>query len=166
MTLSSQTITTTAGGLIAVTSRSASEVQSVPAAEWASFAARYQQFRVRRIRMVAKTLYPANEDPVSGTAHHSALYLSDHIGTAAPATAAQVFSDEAGRVIATHKDFLYEATWLRNPNAKLWNPTSAALPAANDFSISFASATAPAMLVSNAQYSYALEWEVEFRGSQ
>jgi len=165
MTLASQVVTSTAAGLIAVTTRSASEVQSAPAAEWASFAARYQQYRVRRLRIIAKATHPADEDPVSGVAHHSALYLADHIGTSAPATAAQVLSDEAGRVIATYKDFMYEATWARNPNAKLWAPTSAVTPAANDYSISFASATAPALLASDPVFAYVLEWEVEFRGS-
>jgi hypothetical protein len=98
---------------------------------------------------------------------HSQLYVSDFIGTSVPASAAQVLSDEGSKVMCTYKPFVFEATWARNPNAKLWNPTTAAVPAANSYGIAWASNTNATLMTAAAPYfSYDVEWEVEFRGSQ
>lgn len=165
MTLSSQSSSTNAGGVILVNSTTtAALVQSQPAAEWASFAARYQQFRVRSvsIRMV-----PAFTDSQNLVVNQSQLYVADFIGTAAPTTAAQVLSDERSLMLGTHREFSFTCSWVRNPNAKLWNPTSAALPAANSFGIAFASSTVAGLLAASVvHYTFDVVWVVEFRGSQ
>jgi len=161
-TLQGGILNTGAGVVIAVTSINASQVQSAPAAEWASFAARYQQYRVRSLRVFAKATNPVELAALT----HSVIFVSDHIGSAAPTTSAQVLSDESVKIIATHRDFEYVVTWSRNPNAKLWNPTSAALPGANDFSISFATPATPPLTTATTYYSVTYEWDVEFRGSQ
>lgn len=161
ITLGSNVLATGAGTTIAVTNATSASVQA-GGVEFASFAARYQQYRVRAIRVTGKATQPVQ----SATVSHGALYRGDYIGSSAPTTAAQVFSDENVKECATHRDFSDVVTWSRNPNAKLWNPTSAAIPAANQFAWVCASATSPSLTTATTYFAYTVEWEVEFRGSQ
>lgn len=162
LTLNGLTLATGAGTSISPSVVSTSAVQVVPAAEWASFAARYQQYRVRAMRITGKSIQPVQ----TATIFHSTLYRGDYIGSASPTTPAQVFSDENVKQNATDRDFIDIVTWRRNPNAKLWNPTNAAIPAANTFGWAAASPTAPALTTATTYFAYTVEWEVEFRGSQ
>lgn len=165
MTISSNTIPTTAGGIIAVATYSNGTVQSNPATEWASFAARYQQFRVKSFTIRFLPVFPVNTG-MTATTGHSSLYVSDFIGTALPGSAAQVLADERSRVFSTSKSWSYTVTSRRNPNALLWNPTSAALPAANSMSIAFASSTVATMPVSQTMGQIDFEFIIELRGAQ
>jgi hypothetical protein len=162
MTFEPLSLTTGAGTVIAVSGFTSGNVQSFPATEWASFAARYQQYRVRALRVTGKATQPIQTTTIS----HSNLYRGDYIGTSAPTSAPQVLSDESVRINATCKDFTDVVTWSRNPNAKLWNPTSAIVPAANQFAWVCASTTTPPLTTATTYYAIVAEWEVEFRGSQ
>jgi len=162
MTFENNVLATGGGTTIPITSLTTDQVRSGPAAEWSSFAARYQQFRVRAIRIKGYTTQPVQ----TATVTHGVLFRADYLGTAVPSTAVQVFSDEACRTGATYKDFVDIVTWKLNPNAELWNPTSAAIPAANQFAWVCASATTPALTTGTTYFAYTVEWEVEFRGSQ
>jgi hypothetical protein len=162
LTLAGLTLSSSAGGQIPVKAYAASLCQSSPAAEWASFAARYQQYRVRAIRVTGKAIQPVQLSTVS----HSVLHLGDFIGSATPGTDAQVFSDENVKEIGTYQNFSYTADWKRNPNAKLWNPTSAVVPVANDYSVVVSSPAAPALAAATTYWAVSIEWDVEFRGSQ
>jgi hypothetical protein len=162
MTLSGQSFATGAGTVLPVQAYTSGEVQSLPAAEWASFAARYQQYRVRAIRVTGKATQPIQ----SATISHSVLYRGDYLGAAVPGSAAQVLSDEEVKSCGTTRDFTDVVTWKRNPNARLWNPTSAAIPTANSFAWVGASPTLPALTTATTYYALVVEWEVEFRGSQ
>jgi len=162
MTSGGSVLATGAGTVIPVTTITSSAVQSTPAAEWVSFAARYQQYRVRAIRVIGKATFPVNQAGVA----LSALYRADYIGSAVPGTNTQVLSDEQCKISATCHDFSDVVTWARNPNAKLWNPTSAAIPAANQFAWVCASPTLPALTTALTYFSLTIEYEVEFRGSQ
>jgi len=165
LTLSGQVLATGAGTAIPLTVVSGSSTEGTAptsADEWASFSARYQQYRVRAIRVVGKAVQPVQTATIS----HSDLYRADYIGTAGPASSAQVFADEMVKTNTTSRDFSHVVTWRRNPNAKLWNPTSATIPAANSFSWVCASPAAPALTTATTYYAYTVEWEVEFRGSQ
>lgn len=170
MTLSSLTQSTSAGSIVPVTtSVDTSLVQTAPAAEFASFAARYQQYRVRKCRVIVRPCYPSTiaNAGIAANESHSSLYVADYIGTATPSTAAQICSDERSVVHSTADKFTYEVTWARNPNAKLWNPTNAVIPAANTYGIAWASSTDNTLLpTSKTIFTYTVEWEVEFRGSQ
>jgi hypothetical protein len=162
LTLPALTLATGAGTSIPVTVYKSGDVQSVSATEWASFAARYQQFRVRAIRVRGKATQPVQ----LATVAHSTLYQGDFIGSSTPSTAVQIFSDEHVKETATYKDFTYVATWSRNPNAKLWNPTASTPASANQFAIAVASPATPALTTATTYYAVTEEWEVEFRGSQ
>jgi hypothetical protein len=161
------TVSSTAGSIVALdTATSAAVVQSAPATEWASFAARYQQFRVRSVRLILEPVNTVSYQATGVTVNHSSLYSGDYIGTSVPGSAAQVFSDEKARLTNTSKRLSYTVDWSRNPNAKLWNPTNAALPPANNFGIAFASSAAAELAVSYPYFTRSVEWVVEFRGSQ
>lgn len=162
MTLSNNALATNAGTAIPITSVTSGSVQSDPAAEWASFAARYQQYRVRAIRVTGKAVNPVQ----SATIVHSALYRGDYIGSSVPGSAAQVLSDEGVKTNGTDRDFTHVVTWKRNPNARLWNSTSAVIPTANQFAWVAASPPAPPLTTATTYYALVIEWEVEFRGSQ
>jgi len=162
MTLGGLFLATGAGTNIAVSSVNTGNVQSLPAAEWASFAARYQQYRVRAIRVIGKAVQPVQTAAIT----HSVLYRGDFIGTATPATPVQVLSDERVKMCGTDRDFTDVVTWKRNPNARLWAVTSAIIPAANTYSWVSASPTVPALTTATTYYALTYEWEVEFRGSQ
>jgi hypothetical protein len=166
ITLSGDVLATGAGTAIGITSVGSSTTTSgtgpTGGAEWASFASRYQQYRVRAIRITGKATQPVQTATIS----HSDLYRGDYIGTQAPGSAAQVFSDEMVKSNATYRDFTHVVTWKKNPNARLWNPTSAAIPAANTYSWVCASPPAPALTTATTYYAFTVEWEVEFRGSQ
>lgn len=154
-------LATGAGTAIPVTSYSSTDCQT-GGAEFTSFASRYQQYRVRAIRVRGKATQPVQ----LATVTHSTLYQGDYIGASGPASAAQVFSDENVRETATYRDFTYVATWSRNPNALLWNPSNAAVPLANRFAVVVASPATPALTTATTYYGVTIEWEVEFRGSQ
>jgi hypothetical protein len=166
MTVPAGQISSTAGGIITVSSFTAASVQSGPASEWASFAARYQQYRVRSVTMVMEPRFPGSGTPVTTSGSHGALYVSDFIGSATPSSAAQVLSDERSVVANTSKRIVFTVDWVRNPNAKLWNPTSAALPTANSFGIAVAGDSQSTLAASTAYFDVNVIWEVELRGSQ
>jgi hypothetical protein len=160
-------IETTAGSLVAVnTSIDSAQVQNLPATEWASFAARYQFYRVRSVKMIVFPIYPGSGSPTAGATGHSVLYVGDYLGASAPTSAAQILSDERAMLYSTSKTFSFTATWDLNPNARLWAPTNALIPTANQYGIAFASATASVLPASTNLFTYVLEWDVELRGSQ
>jgi hypothetical protein len=162
MTISGDALSTGAGVVIPVQPVPSSLVQSAPASEWASFAARYQQYRVRAIRIRGKSTQPVQTAAIT----HSVLYRGDFIGASVPGTAAQVLSDENVKEVATCKDFSDIVTWSKNPNAKLWNPTSAVIPTANTFAWVCASPATPPLTTATTYFALTVEFEVEFRGSQ
>jgi hypothetical protein len=157
----------TTNAVLTLQTISTSNVESDPATEWSSFAARYQQYRVKALSVTVYML-----DPVGYAA--TPFVFSDYIGTATPSSATQILSDERSVIRAPGGQqgstmFVYETDWSRNPNAKLWNPTSAAVPSANVYGIAFAShplASATTGGSAVLHFITTTAWLVEFRGSQ
>jgi len=155
------TLTSTGGGAIGITTL-ASDPTVGPAFEWASFSARYQQFRVRAQRIIGKALNPVNTTGLV----HSVLFRAEYIGASGPSTVPQLLADEKAQICATSKDFTDLVTWERNPNAKLWNPTSAGVPSANLMNWVCATFASTALTASTKYYQIVQEFEVELRGAQ
>jgi hypothetical protein len=156
-------LATGAGTSIPITIATSDQVRSAPASEWASFAARYQEYRVRALRILAKAVNPVQTATIS----HSSLYMGDYLGSSTPSSVAAVLSDENCIVKDTCHDFILMTDWRRNPNAKLWSSTNGTgIPAANQFSVVVCSSSTPALTTATTYYAYAVEWEVELRGSQ
>jgi len=175
LTLPGITLTTGVAGTFPLTTITAAEVQSVPATEWTSFATRYQQFRVRKIRIRLFPMQKYFTDVAVGTSGPTSGYIatcvaSDFIGSASPVSATQCLSDEGSRQFSQIDRFAMTCDWSRNPNARLWNPTSAALPTANSYGIALACISAffnqGAIVNGSVLFTGNVEWEVEFRGSQ
>lgn len=160
----SNVLSSNGANAIPVTSYTTASVQSIPAAEWASFAARYQQFRVKSISLILMPYYNTSYYVNAGPTEMVCLAIGDYLGSAVPASNTQVISDENTVFRIADKNIVHSVTWARNPNAKLWNPTSAALPTANNFAIVLASLNA--ITSSLAYFTYIVEWDVEFRGAQ
>jgi len=150
-----------AANVVAVQTLDDTLVQSNPATEWASFAARYQQYRVRAMHVHFKSVYIVN----TATNEISTMYYADFIGTSVPTTVGQVLADEGCVIKSSSQDHTQTITWARNPNAKLWNPTSAVIPAANSYGVALCSTTAALFSGADA-FTYSIVFEVEFRGSQ
>jgi len=158
----STTLATGAGTVIPVTSFSSIQVQSSPATEWASFSARYQEYRVRAIRVRGKAINPIQ----SATVTHSELYMGDTMVGNTPGSAAQVLSDERSRQVTTNRDFTYIVTSRGNPNASLWTSTAGMITTPNSFEVVLASPTTPPLTTATTYYAVTIEWLVELRGSQ
>jgi hypothetical protein len=157
----SNSYATSSGGVLALDVVNCAQVQSNPASEWASFAARYQQFRVKALSVTFYMVYPSVGPYV----------FCDYIGSAAPSSATQIVSDERCVIRAPGGNagstlLVYETDWSRNPNARLWNPTSAALPAANGYGIAFTFHPLAVTVDSLTVLVGSTDWLVEFRGSQ
>jgi hypothetical protein len=157
----SNVLSSNGAAAIPVTTYTTASVQSIPAAEWASFAARYQQFRVRAISL---TLMPYNNYNTASAGYMVCLAIGDYLGSSVPGSNTQLISDENTVFRIADKVIVHTVTWARNPNAKLWNPTSAALPTANNYAIAVASLNA--INSSTGYFTYVVEWDVEFRGAQ
>jgi hypothetical protein len=160
MTYAAGQLVAGAGGAVAVASLQAGAVQSIPATEWASFAARYQQYRVRSVQI----RYTPSLNVSTALVFDGRIFLSDFLGTATPATVAQILADERGTIKTAMKDWTFTANWARNPNAKLWNPTTAIVPAQNEYAIAYGALADFAANQPLGQLTY--QWVVEFRGSQ
>jgi hypothetical protein len=164
MTIPSLLIPVNGAFVIPVTTFDSTLVQSTPATEFASFAARYQQYRVRSMTLVTKAIHPTTDTLMI---NHSTMYVSDFIGTSAPTSGAQVLADERAKQFSTARDWSFSVSWDRNPNAKLWNPTSAVIPAANSYGVALCSNPAlPLSTVAIDVFSLAILFEIELRGSQ
>jgi len=168
MTFPNQSLTLDGSGNVPLTTYDASLVFGGPATEFASFAARYQQYRVRSVKVTFTPLYNvAFQIAVGGTtAPVLQVYSSDFIGISVPSSSAQVLADERALIHNTATTFVAKADWTRNPNARLWNPVSAAIPAANDYGVAVASNTSSSASPDNGVMSVSVEFIVELRGAQ
>jgi hypothetical protein len=169
MTVGSQVLTTSAFGIIPVTTNLQSDQCSqFPSTEWASYAARFQQYRVRRMRLHFDPCLNVNS--VAGVASLnllSVLYFSDFDSTSIPTSAAQIIADAKFRKYSTCKSFTFTSNAERNPNAKLWSPTNAAIPALSRFGIAFCSHTNVNLLpINTIIYTYLMDFEVELQHPQ
>jgi len=162
MTIPNGSLSSNAGQIVPVTTYSNSLVQSNPATEWASFASRYQQYGVVVMRIHLTAVAVVN----LSTENINQMYISDYIGTSAPTSAAQVLSDEKAKIWSSSKDLSFVTSWVKNPNAKLWNPTSASIPTANQMGIAIASGTTALFFASSPVFTYSIMFDVEFRGAQ
>jgi hypothetical protein len=93
----------------------------------------------------------------------SVLYFSDFQSTNIPTTSGQICADSHFRQFSTRESFTYSTSWDRNPNAKLWAPTSAAIPATQRYGIAFCSHTNVNLLpINTIIYCFTMEFIVEF----
>jgi hypothetical protein len=160
-------ISSTAGGIIAPTAVSSGFVFT-NGTEFASYAARYSEYRIRAMRMYFMACHPTNVPTATTTADHGAIFVGQSEQGPVVGSGQQVMSLFRRRVISTSKSFIAHADWSRNPNAQLWNAVGAIVVAANNFSIQWGTPAFAnnAIVASTDYYSCFLEWDVQFRGQQ
>jgi len=133
--------------------------------EFPSFAARYQEFRVKSMKMFFIPV--ANVATVDGgVSNIPTLLVADYLSTNTPSTPAQLLSDERVAIHHGCQMFSFTTDWSRNPNAKLWSSTSVAIPNPNLYSIVYGSIVADPLVANVIYFNNIIEYIVEFRGSQ
>jgi len=160
-------IATTAGGIVAPTYVS-SGFAFTNGQEFASYAARFSEYRVRQMTCHFIACHPAQVPTATVGADHGVIYLGQIEDQVTAATGSLVLAYYGREVRPTYQSFRKTVTWDRNPNAKLWNPVGAAIPAGNTFGIEYGTqpfATNP-LIASTTYFVQVTEFEVEFRGEQ
>lgn len=169
MIIQSQVMTTSAFGIINVTTNQQSDQCSqFPSGSWASYAARYGQYRVREMAIHCKPTLKTNS--CIGVAPYnllSVMYFSEFQSTNIPTSAGVICADSKFKQFSTGSSFTYKANWDRNPNAKLWSPTNAAIPVDRRYGIAYCSHTNVNLLpVNTILYCFTMEFIVEFADPQ
>jgi len=139
-------------------------VQNIPATEWNTFAQRYIDYRVLKMKVSYMPIRVANTRNAATSLDLApvGVVASDPSGSAAPATL------QAGWALESAKLFSLEKSWKIAMRASqeehmLFGPTTAIIPVANNFSIvGVFGGGDPSTLYGNIFY----EWWVELRGSQ
>lgn len=158
--------TSNASGVLSVTGIAqfnSTNVQNL-GTEWASFAARFVEYRVLKIKVTFIPLYSANTQNAATKvlAGGAAVVASDPSGAAAPASLAAAYSLESSKLHQFHSAWKHQMSACETDHL-LFNPTSASIPAANRYSIVLYGAG----LDASTQYGqFFVEWITEFRGSQ
>jgi hypothetical protein len=136
--------------------------------EFASYAARYSEYRIKRMRMHFIATHPTNVPTATDTADHGAIFVGQSEQGPVVGSGQQVMSLFKRQVHPTSQSFIFHSDWSQNPNAKLWNAVGAIVVAANNFSIQWGTPAFAnnAVVASTDYYSCFLEWDVEFRGQQ
>jgi len=164
MVLANQTITTSAFGIVNVTTNwQSDQCSQFPSGSWASYAARFGQYRVHAMALHLHPTMNVNAGVIA-TNLLSTMHISDFISTVIPTTASGIVGDSSWREISTAKPIHFRTTWERNTNAKLWSPTNAAIPIDRRFGIAFCSHTNVNLLpVNTIIYTLSADFLVEFK---
>lgn len=155
-------VATTAGGVVSL-QLSSTSVNST-ASEWASFAARYIDYRVLKMKVSYLPIRVVNTQ--NGATALSlvpgGVVAADPSGSAFPTTLATGWVLEASKLHQLSKSWSY-AVRASQEEHMIFNPTSASIPAANRFAIVGIFGGGDA---STTYGNFFYEWWTEFRGSQ
>lgn len=168
LTLFSTVSTNAASGLITFVVTRASNITS--ANEWASYAARFRSYRVRKLRV---TFFPASTstqaDPIAAAnSTLSSCLVTSTFGVNVPLTIAEALADGECQLSPTvgREPFYVSCTWDKNPASKLYTSTGSAIPALSDFGIALGShplTTIGVNLVATRIFSTIFEYIAEFK---
>ncbi len=137
------TLTTTAGGVIGITTlANAAVVNST--SDFSSLAALYTAYRVKAIRVQLLPLYTA--PAYTGAALFyapCALAVFPWTSNTVPTTFAQALDVTGCKVVSGYREAVINTSWKGDPDAHLWTGTGAAIGSNEQFGISvIGSATA------------------------
>jgi len=156
-------LSTNGSGLVVVTTLLNSLVTSL-GAQWVDYSARWQQYRIEEMKITFSPRFPVNTGMALNLGHAS-IFCSDFLGTNLPTTVLHIKADENSRKYGSWYEWEYVVDMKRKPNALLWSPTTAAIPAANAYGIAIASSDLVNQLpVSIGIGQYFLSWKVHFMG--
>lgn len=126
--------------------------------EWASYAARFTNYRVRSIEVQGRPNLPVNTTAIGMTQ----MYICPFVGGAVPVLAATIWSNPEAKFFGTHKSFGIKTIIPKIMlDAKLFTSVSAAIPAGDQFGLAFIGSTSTGA-VSTPMWQTSAIWEAEF----
>jgi len=159
---SQSTITSTAGGVLPLTSFNSGAVQTLPATEWSSYSGRYSEYRVKAMKV---SIFPTRRANVSGATTNPpafvacASYASNNAGT----TVASILSAADGTAYDGYRPFTVTTDNSGNVDARDWTATTGSITAADTYGIILAFPQTPLQDASYVYFWALTEWLVEFR---
>lgn len=157
-----QAVSTTAGGIIAVTTLASSGAVSA-LSDFTPSAALFLEYRVRGMKVTWCPVWKVNA--VSGAPppmYAVAAFSSGLAGT----TFQQALDSTGCKIVSGYDKFVAEATYKGNKDAQLWTPTTAAVTAAETYGLWIVSESTYAASASLAIGYFVAEYIVEFRTAQ
>jgi hypothetical protein len=161
------TVSTAGTGFIAAGFVTSDQARSL-GSDFASFAARYTQFRVRAVRMRMYPLVDANTAVTAGggavTPHPTAIAMAAYKSNLSYGTYSSVCTGNNAKIFQGRERCIeYSIDWSNYPDAKFWSASNAAIPTDQVYGFQYQdSGTAPASAVSTTYYRTVLDWIVEF----
>jgi hypothetical protein len=163
--VSTATVTSSAGGYITVQTVNSGGVTG--AYGWSNFSARWQQYRVKAMRVRLFPLVDATTAVSVGggavTPHPTAIAFATYKGGVNYASYSEVVAGSNARVFNGREAVIeYGVDWRGNPEARFWSDTNAAIPTTQLFGIQYQdTGIAPASAATTAYFRQVTEWEVE-----
>jgi len=157
------TISTTAGGSVAVAAITTANLISALGAEFTNFAQEFQEFRVKRLRT---HFLPSTTSATSTTGPYQGSMIVAPWKQFVPTTISTLYQGAQKEVFSTLQETKVQQTSAGFPNALLWTGTNAAIVSDRDFGIAYASLTASTMAASTRLFSLYHELVIEFRLAQ
>lgn len=157
------TVTTSAGGLIALSSIAADAART-GTGEFAEYAVVWSHFRVHSITLHFAPRWPSSfQSSGAVDLSHGALLLAPSWDSnEVYSSVANLLQNPACTWKSTSSTFTYKMTWKGYPDAHLYHEVGSAIPADQNMRIYFGSTTS---LVASVPYYYvATVYDVEFRG--
>lgn len=159
-----QTQVTSSGAGAAIISINSGDVRANPAVEWASFAARYTDYRVLAMKLTYLPRYKTAVNDGTNTlyAAGAGVTWTDPAGSVVVTTVAQGYALESSKLCdgCTRFKVAMRATQVEH---MMFNSTGVTIPAANNMRLGF---VIGALDNSTLYGNYFVEWVVELRGSQ
>jgi len=159
LTYPNLSLISTAGGVIA-TSYNSSQCNN--ASEWTSFSVRYQEYRVKAMKVTLRPVYPSSQVGIV----HTSVAIDQYAQNAAATTFASVVSGERSKILGSNDTISMSCDWDKNPNAKLWTLCTSTVPVANSYGINLCTPTTPLLTASTTYFAVDIEYLVEFRSAQ
>jgi len=162
------TLATNGSGFIPITSYDGNNITGCN--DWSSFSSRYAQFRVRA---VALEMFPTVTVAQCATSTYSVTPFPTFVTIAVVregvnyANLAALLSGEEVETFGGGRIIRKSVNWDAVPDAKLWVPTNAVVPAANRYGFNLSgNDAAPAASLSTTYYHVIVKFVVEFATPQ
>jgi len=165
VTIPSQTVVTTAGSVVALTSFSNDSLRSA-STEFASYAARWSHWRTLSMTAIFSPVWPAATREFANGVGHSQLFVANYWGIEStnPSTTAELLSIPGCKIVPTNKQFRHMISYKGYIDDHLWCPVNAAVPTDQALRVYLGSPAVPIMDVSETYFVFCVIAECEFMG--
>jgi hypothetical protein len=155
---SSLTLSSTAGGVIALANVASTGVTSTP--DWTNISQEFASYRVRRLKIYFR---PATVNATSITGPYQGCLYVCRWWQFAPATISGIEQTPEVAIISTLEEFSYENNYLGFSKAQEFTSTGSSILADSVYGMSFITPAGTAGLaLSSIIYSLVVEYDVEF----